>query len=126
MDKEYPMKKPALLLILFPLLLGSCNRNKDKDDNVSVLENTNSLINQWFGKDHYKEDKTPLKKVCESESEEDSPPLLLTPGGLVFSTEESTSKSSSTHPQMQQSFSQYLFTHNTLNSAESEEEKKTE
>ncbi len=123
MYKEYPMKKSALLLILFPLLLVSCGKDKNKNDNVSVLENSHSLINQWFGEDHYKEDDAPVKKKSGSTAEEDSPPLLVTPGGLVSSFEEGIAASSSTPQEVQPCFSQYLFTQNSLNPADQEEEK---
>ncbi len=119
MYKEYPMKKLTLLLILFPLFLGSCGKEKNTN-NVSVLENSSSLINQWFGEDHYKEDNIAKKKPCGSD--EDSPPLVETPGGLVSSLDEVLPAASSTSQEDQPCFSQYLFTQNSLKLSDQEEE----
>ncbi|MCH9633686.1 MAG: hypothetical protein S4CHLAM7_04180 [Chlamydiae bacterium] len=75
------MKKLWLILAALPLLLGACkHEHKETDSSLSVLENDQSIINEWYGVGHFDE---PHKAKCPPAPEEENTPTFSTPGGVV-------------------------------------------
>ena len=52
--------KKLLLVLLLCFSLASCHKDKGKKRHHSVMTNQKSLVNSWFGKDHF--EKSPQKK----------------------------------------------------------------
>lgn len=45
--------KQILFILILLITLSSC-KHKKEERNVSIMQNQNSLINAWYGKDHFK------------------------------------------------------------------------
>lgn len=76
--------RALIFFITLGLFLVSCQSNKNrKAQYASVIQENQSLVNQWFGENHFEGD-SEKKSNEEAIQAQAPPPALITPGGLIY------------------------------------------
>lgn len=95
------MKKHLFFTLFATMLLTACQNKKQQ--NVSIIEEKKSLIQNWYGSEHFT-----VEKTQDTEEEEDTT-SFMTPGGKVMNTPNPPSSTQPAPSVKESFFSHYLF-----------------
>lgn len=76
------------LLLSFALATALCscqNTNNNTTQNLSVIEESNSIITEWFGENHFNDNNT--VNAVEAQA---PPPSFVTPAGVIYQVDPSS------------------------------------